>query len=76
MNLANKLNARLSAGGFVQISGYGKSTIYTRRNLDCFSIRGGDLHVRRGHQYDCLSIGDRMLCAIRTGWIEERRAAQ
>lgn len=70
MNIATKLNNRLSAGGIVQITTYMKSTIYTQRHIGWFSVRAGNLFVRRGRKHDCLGPENAPGVAICLGWFK------
>ena len=52
---ASILNSHLAKGGAVQVSTYGRSTIYTKRNAGAFETRAnGDLIVKRGRSTECL----------------------
>jgi hypothetical protein len=68
MTYADKINNHLrDEGGVVQITSYGRSTLYSRKHIGWFSMDSSNLMVRRGRAKDCLSIGPRLLCAIRFG---------
>jgi hypothetical protein len=62
---ADRLNAVLAAGGTVVVATYLRATQYRSRHAGMFFERGGALYVRRGRSADCLSIGDRLLVALR-----------
>lgn len=65
--MAQQLNARLESDGVVQITTYGKSTLYDKRHAGWFSASAGSLYVRYGRGRNCLSAGERLLVAIRSG---------
>ena len=67
MTIADKLNNRLSEGGFVQITTHLKSIIYTSKHVKWFSMQKNDLYVQCGQKHNCLSIGGRLLVSIRLG---------
>ena len=65
---AAEINAHLAEGGIVQVTTYGRSVLYRRRNTGAFvELSDGCLGVRRGRQVDCLSLGQRMLVGLRFG---------
>lgn len=55
---AADLNSHLSAGGRVQVTTYGRSTVYDRRHAGMFlQAASGNLYVRRGRvSKDCLTM--------------------
>ena len=66
---ATCLNEHLAAGGIVQVSTYTNATLYTKRHAGWFTEDAkGSLYVRCGRGRNQLSIGDRLLVSIRTGW--------
>jgi len=66
--LADRINAHLRDGGAVQVTTYGKSTVYEEKHAGWFSVDStGCLMVRRGRHKDCLSVGERIMVAIRFG---------
>lgn len=65
---AAEINAHLADGGVVQVTTYGRSILYRRRNAGAFlELSDGCLGVRRGRQVDRLSMGQRMLVGLRFG---------
>jgi hypothetical protein len=64
---AYQLNAHLAAGGWVAVGTYTRTTIYKRRHAGWFSERNGSLYVQSGRRHLCLSHGQALLVAIRTG---------
>lgn len=66
VELCDRLNAHLQAGGAVQVTTYTRSTIYTAPHAGWFTTdTAGDLYVRRGRTRDCLSCGGRLLVGVR-----------
>jgi hypothetical protein len=67
---ADALNAHLRGGGVVQVTTYGRSTIYSERHAGWFYERDGNLMVRaggRGKRGLQLSIKHLMLVSLRGG---------
>lgn len=64
---AATINDHLERGGFVQITTYTRSTVYSRKNAGQFFDRDGNTFVRRGRKsVDCLTMmGGRWLVGIR-----------
>ncbi len=64
---ADTLNAHLTAGGFVQVTTYLRSTLYGPKHVGWFT-NGSDgcLYVRQGRGKACLSLTNgRLLVGIR-----------
>ena len=72
---ASELNAHLADGGAVQVTTYGKSWLFERRHGGAFKESGGDLYMRRGRHWDCLSMGSLLLVGIRMGRYVHKRDA-
>ena len=65
---AETLNEHLAAGGRVQVTTYGRSTIYQKRHAGMFSQgKDGNLYVASGRSKDCLTMagGTKVLVGIR-----------
>lgn len=71
---ADRINTHLADGGIVQVSTYGSSTIYKKRNAGQFfnGVKSGNLYVRRGKSSDCLTMdsGKCLMVSIRFGRIK------
>lgn len=68
MPTADSLNAALNEGRRVQVTTYGRSTIYGPRNAGCFKngAKSGDLYVQRGKNWDCIGTkGCGLLVSVR-----------
>jgi hypothetical protein len=67
---ADTLNQHLTHGGVVQVTTYSRSVLYRAQHAGCFKTGAdGNLYVKRGKSWDCLSIesGQRLLVGIRLG---------
>lgn len=64
---AEVLNAKLKAGGVVQVTTCAKSTLYNSKHAGWFFSKGGNLYVKHGKGSVCLSFGSQLLVGIRTG---------
>ena len=65
---ADAINAHLASGGVVQVTTYGKSTVYHPRSAGVFlETKDGSLAVRRGRSIDRLSMGAALLVSVRFG---------
>ncbi len=76
MTIADEIRNHLSADGIVQITTCTQSTIYKRRHADYFTMRDGSLYVRHGRHQNKLSIGERLLVAIRFGRLRPVNSTQ
>ena len=65
---ANELNQHLESGGVVQVTTYLRSTIYGQKHAGYFhELEDGALAVQHGRTFNRLSMGERLLVAIRKG---------
>jgi hypothetical protein len=65
---ADTINAYLANGGYVQITTYTRSTVYSKKHAGYFTQgKDGNLYVKRGKSKDCLTVGggSGMLVGIR-----------
>ena len=63
---ADELNAHLEKGGQILIGTYTKCTIYKKKHAGYFSEgKDGNLYVQRGRGKEILSVGKRLLVAVR-----------
>lgn len=65
---ASELNQHLESGGVVQVTTYLRSTVYDQKHAGWFrELTDGALAVRHGRTFNRLSMGDKLLVAIRKG---------
>lgn len=64
MTTADKINERLAAGGVVQVTTYGRSTVYRQKHAGCFWMDKKNMLMVRGRKEStCVEN-----TAIRLGW--------
>lgn len=67
MNKANEINKHLERGGVIQVTTYGRATLYTKKNAGDFVLKNDLLHVRYGKNFNCLENTNGLLVRIRFG---------